>query len=163
MFGPTSATEADIRAEVPLAFGPELHIPSENILSGLGDNIAPLLEGNQMNVIAEVTNTLPLDIHIRLNLLDAEGDTIPVPTTGEQVIRACADPQQAQLSVVTFGFSGRDGALQGKQLSSLRLSCALRSDEKTAGLPVLQTSYFQARLKAKFEGGILINANKTDE
>ncbi len=163
VFGQTSVLEADIRPEVPLAFGPELNIPYENIFSGLGDNIAPLLEGNQMNVIAEVTNTLPLDIHIRLNLLDAEGDTILVPTTGEQVIRACADPQQAQLSVVTFGFSGRDGALQGKQLSSLRLSCALRSDEKSAGLPVLQTSYFQARLKAKFEGGILINANKTDE
>ena len=160
VFGKTAVLQAGIKPEVPLVFGPELNLPYENTFSGLGDNIVSLLDGNQMEVIAEVTNSLPLAIQIRLDLLGSDGEVIPVCTTGEQVIRACDDRQQAQVSVVSFGFSGRDDVLQGKEVSSLRLNCSLRSDEKSAGLPVRPTSYFQARLKAKFEGGILINANK---
>ncbi|MDE7338136.1 MAG: hypothetical protein K2M92_02495, partial [Bacteroidales bacterium] len=160
VFGKTAVLQAGIKPEVPLVFGPELNLPYENTFSGLGDNIVSLLDGNQMEVIAEVTNSLPLAIQIRLDLLGSDGEVIPVCTTGEQVIRACDDQQQAQVSVVSFGFSGRDDVLQGKEVSSLRLNCSLRSDEKSAGLPVRRTSYFQARLKAKFEGGILINANK---
>ena len=160
VFGQPSVLRARIRPEVPLVFGPELNIPYDDTISGLGDKIASLLDGNQMEVIAEVTNSLPLAIRIGLELLDSDGAVIPAATTGEQVIRACDDRQQAQLSVVSFGFSGRDDVLQGKDVASLRLVCSLRSDEKSAGLPVLQTSYFQAKLKAKFEGGIFIDANK---
>lgn len=160
VFGKASVLQAGIKPEVPLVFGPDLNLPYENMFSGLSDNITSFLDGNLMEVIAEVTNSLPLGIHVSLDLLDSDGEVIPVCTTGEQMIQACDDRQQAQVSVVSFGFSGRDDALKGKEVSSLRLRCALRSDERSAGLPVLQTSYFQAKLKAKFEGGILINPNK---
>lgn len=159
VFGKTSVMQAGIKPEVPLVFGPELNLPYENMFSGLGDNIASLLDGNLMDVIAEVTNSLPLGIYVSLDLLGSDGEVIPDCTTGEQMIQACDNPPQPQVSVVSFGFSGRDDALKGKEVSSLRLRCSLRSDEKSAGLPVLPSSYFQARLKAKFEGGILINAN----
>lgn len=159
VFGKTSVMQAGIKPEVPLVFGPELNLPYENMFSGLGDNIASLLDGNLMEVIAEVTNSLPLGIYVSLDLLGSDGEVIPDCTTGEQMIQACDNPPQPQVSVVSFGFSGRDDALKGKEVSSLRLRCSLRSDEKSAGLPVLPSSYFQARLKAKFEGGILINAN----
>ncbi|MDE5609471.1 MAG: hypothetical protein K2I66_03695, partial [Bacteroidales bacterium] len=82
VFGQNSVLQAGIKPEVPLAFGPDLNIPYENTFSGLGNSITSLLEGNQMEVIAEVTNSLPLAIQINLDLLGSDGETIPVCTTG---------------------------------------------------------------------------------
>ena len=126
------------------------------------DNFVSFVEGKEMEILAEIDNRFPLDIHIRLDLLDENGAVVPVVASGEQLIRACEKEGEPQVSSVSFLFSDLEGLLEGKQVKSLRLGCSVQSSEASAGIPVSSLSSIQAKLKARVEGGFTVDLNQED-
>ena len=154
--------EGSVQPEVPLVFGSDLAVAYEDTLSGLPDNFVSFVEGKEMEILAEIDNRFPLDIHIRLDLLDENGAVVPVVASGEQLIRACEKEGEPQVSSVSFLFSDLEGLLEGKQVKSLRLGCSVQSSEVSAGIPVSSLSSIQAKLKARVEGGFTVDLNQED-
>lgn len=162
VFGERTRINAEIVPEVPLVFGEELHIAYADTLSGMPEDFASFLEGRQMEIQARIDNSFPLDIHVRLELLDENGVLLPIETSGGQVVRACGRDAETEVSTLSFLFSDREGKLAGKKISSVRLGCSVRSGVSSAGIPVYGHSRLQAELKAKMEGGIVLKPGRKE-
>lgn len=70
--------EGEFSFKVPLSFGSNMHIEYEKVINKVPDIVSNLLRSNDVILVCEYLNTLPLDLVVTPKFLDVEGREIPI-------------------------------------------------------------------------------------
>ena len=152
--------DVDYEFVAPLEFGDKMHIETEQIVEGLGADIGKLLRKNSLKIGGEITNTLPLQLLLSIELLDSEKNVIPMDEPCQQVLKACASDGSASVTQVDLVLHKNDiDAMEN--LSALNLKYEVTSP--VSGISVKKDSYFQAVLTIALPEGYTIDFNNNTE
>ena len=82
--------KADYALEMPLELGEEFKIEFADTLGGLPSVMSDILAYGSVGLKGEVTNSFPIQLELEFQLLDVNGNPIPLTEgSGSQVIKAC--------------------------------------------------------------------------
>ena len=152
--------DVDYEFVAPFEFGDKTHIETEQIVEGLGADIGKLLRKNSLKIGGEITNTLPLQLLLSIELLDSEKNVIPMDEPCQQVLKACASDGSASVTQVDLVLHKNDiDAMEN--LSALKLKYEVTSP--VSGISVKEDSYLQAVLTIALPEGYTIDFNNNTE
>lgn len=152
--------DVDYEFVAPFEFGDKTHIETEQIVEGLGADIGKLLRKNSLKIGGEITNTLPLQLLLSIELLDSGKNVIPMDEPCQQVLKACASDGSASVTQVDLVLHKND--IQAMEnLSALKLKYEVTSP--VSGISVKEDSYLQAVLTIALPEGYTIDFNNNTE
>ena len=152
--------DVDYEFVAPFEFGDKTHIETEQIVEGLGADIGKLLRKNSLKIGGEITNTLPLQLLLSIELLDSGKNVIPMDEPCQQVLKACASDGSASVTQVDLVLHKNDiDAMEN--LSALKLKYEVTSP--VSGISVKKDSYLQAVLTIALPEGYTIDFNNNTE
>ena len=152
--------DVDYEFVAPFEFGDKTHIETEQIVEGLGADIGKLLRKNSLKIGGEITNTLPLQLLLSIELLDSGKNVIPMDEPCQQVLKACASDGSASVTQVDLVLHKNDiDAMEN--LSALKLKYEVTSP--VSGVSVKEDSYLQAVLTIALPEGYTIDFNNNTE
>ena len=152
--------DVDYEFVAPFEFGDKTHIETEQIVEGLGADIGKLLRKNSLKIGGEITNTLPLQLLLSIELLDSGKNVIPIDEPCQQVLKACASDGSASVTQVDLVLHKNDiDAMEN--LSALKLKYEVTSP--VSGISVKEDSYLQAVLTIALPEGYTIDFNNNTE
>lgn len=152
--------DVDYEFVAPFEFGDKTHIETEQIVEGLGADIGKLLRKNSLKIGGEITNTLPLQLLLSIELLDSGKNVIPMDEPCQQVLKACASDGSASVTQVDLVLHKNDiDAMEN--LSALKLKYEVTSP--VSGISVKEDSYLQAVLTIALPEGYTIDFNNNTE
>ena len=152
--------DVDYEFVAPFEFGDKTHIETEQIVEGLGADIGKLLRKNSLKIGGEITNTLPLQLLLSIELLDSGKNVIPMDEPCQQVLKACASDGSASVTQVDLVLHKNDiDAIEN--LSALKLKYEVTSP--VSGISVKEDSYLQAVLTIALPEGYTIDFNNNTE
>lgn len=152
--------DVDYEFVAPFEFGDKMHIETEQIVEGLSADIGKLLRKNSLKIGGEITNTLPLQLLLSIELLDSEKNVIPMDEPCQQVLKACASDGSASVTQVDLVLNKNDiDAMEN--LSALKLKYEVTSP--VSGISVKENSYLQAVLTIALPEGYTIDFNNNTE
>ncbi|MGN1211092.1 MAG: hypothetical protein ACI4TM_05355, partial [Candidatus Cryptobacteroides sp.] len=141
----------------PLQFGNDLRIERKDTIKGIGEDIGKIVKDNSVRLEGSVTNTLPLQLELKIDLLDGDGNVIPLENADDAtlLIATCASDGSASVSPVGVTLKGAKAA----DMASLRaiLLTYKVTSPNVADIPVTEDSYLQAELKLALPEGITID------
>ena len=152
--------DVDYEFVAPFEFGDKTHIETEQIVEGLGADIGKLLRKNSLKIGGEITNTLPLQLLLSIELLDSEKNVIPMDEPCQQVLKACASDGSASVTQVDLVLHKNDIEAM-ENLSALKLKYEVTSP--VSGISVKEDSYLQAVLTIALPEGYTIDFNNNTE
>ena len=152
--------DVDYEFVAPFEFGDKTHIETEQIVEGLGADIGKLLRKNSLKIGGEITNTLPLQLLLSIELLDSGKNVIPMDEPCQQVLKACASDGSASVTQVDLVLHKNDiDAMEN--LLALKLKYEVTSP--VSGVSVKEDSYLQAVLTIALPEGYTIDFNNNTE
>ena len=168
---------------VPLEFGEDLKIVMDYTFPGDGDLdendgqtdgtetgsdsegetlpsiMGELLNMNSLGIAGSIESTLPLELALRLELLDSERKVIPSEAMQIPIqAGSMTHPSVSDLDVALKLAEGADGT----DLSYIKMYFEVTSGNM-AGEPVTEDSYIKATLKVKVPGGVTIDLRELGE
>ncbi len=168
---------------VPLEFGEDLKIVMDYTFPGDGDLdendgqtdgtetgsdsegetlpsiMGELLNMNSLGIAGSIESTLPLELALRLELLDSEKKVIPSEAMQIPIqAGSMTHPSVSDLDVALKLAEGADGT----DLSYIKMYFEVTSGNM-AGEPVTEDSYIKATLKVKVPGGVTIDLRELGE
>lgn len=152
--------DVDYEFVAPFEFGDKTHIETEQIVEGLGADIGKLLRNNSLKIGGEITNTLPLQLLLSIELLDSGKNVIPMDEPCQQVLKACASDGSASVTQVDLVLHKNDIEAM-ENLSALKLKYEVTSP--VSGISVKEDSYLQAVLTIALPEGYTIDFNNNTE
>ncbi|MGN0190515.1 MAG: hypothetical protein ACI39U_02555, partial [Candidatus Cryptobacteroides sp.] len=152
----TYTLDVDYEFVAPLEFGEETNIETTQTVEGLGSEIGNLLRKNSLRIGGEITNTLPLQLLLSIELLDGDKNVIPMDEPCEQVIKACASDGTAYVTPVDLVLHRNDTDAISN-LAGLNLKYKVTSP--VSGVSVKEDSYLQANLTIALPEGYTIDFN----
>lgn len=152
--------DVDYEFVAPFEFGDKTHIETEQIVEGLGADIGKLLRKNSLKIGGEITNTLPLQLLLSIELLDSGKNVIPMDEPCQQVLKACASDGSASVTQVDLVLHKNDIEAM-ENLSALKLKYEVTSP--VSGVSVKEDSYLQAVLTIALPEGYTIDFNNNTE
>ena len=152
--------DVDYEFVAPFEFGDKTHIETEQIVEGLGADIGKLLRKNSLKIGGEITNTLPLQLLLSIELLDSGKNVIPMDEPCQQVLKACASDGSASVTQVDLVLHKNDIEAM-ENLSALKLKYEVTSP--VSGISVKEDSYLQAVLTIALPEGYTIDFNNNTE
>jgi len=136
---------------LPLSFGKDLNIvlrdTIENVNLDFGD-LNP--KTGVLEILAKVTNSIPLDLEMELIMMDANHNILA--TSPAQTIFAGAKDGEGVDSDIRIKLADNLGDL--KDLNKVVLVFKASSNETVAGTPIKPTNFIKANLRARVLGGI---------
>lgn len=147
--------DIDYKIEIPMSFGPDLHLVLGDTLGNIPEIISTILNGNELIFAGEIFNTLPLDLKLKLKLLDSLNVEIPIESTVQNVASGTAKGGEL-MSKLEIKLSDRTGLLAKTKIASIYLNFVGTTGAETQGVPIYEHSYVRAVLRAKVPGGITI-------
>lgn len=141
----------------PLQFGNEFHIERKDTIKGIGEDIGKIVKENSVRLEGSVTNTLPLQLNLKIDLLDGDGNVIPLANAKDAVlaISTCSSDGSASVSPIGLTLKGAKNADMAS-LRSILLTYVVTSPN-VADIPVREDSYLQAELKLALPEGITMD------
>jgi len=154
---PTAEYALDVNYDlvIPLEFGDKLNIEISDTLTGLPDIIGQLLEKNPVQLGGSITSSLPLALELKMDMLDMNGQVIPVEKEISQMISACGSNGEAVESPLDLTLDVKDG-VSSAGFSALKLTFKVTSPNAT-GIPVDEADYVQANLKLMLPEGATVD------
>lgn len=150
----TYTLDVDYEFVAPLEFGNETNIETEQIIDGLDSEIGNLLRKNSLKIGGTITNTMPLELLLSVELVDNGNNVIPMDTACEQVIKACASDGSASVTDLDLVLHRNDIEAMSN-LAGLKLKYKVTSP--VAGVAVKEDSYLQATLNIALPEGYTID------
>ncbi len=149
--------KANYRFELPLEFGEEFDVTYKTVISDLPEIVGTVLKsGNKLMLGGEIENLLPLALELKMNLLDSDGNLIPLAEgSGHQKIAPCSlegKPVKTELGVLV----GLENGTELDEVKSLELLFEANS-AGVVGVPVTKDAYLQAVIQAVLPEGITVD------
>lgn len=148
--------KADYEFGLPLEFGDDFHVSFSQVIEELPDVINEVLATGSIGLGGKVINNLPLQLDLELQLLDDEGNIIPLADgTGHQTIRSCALDGTPQETELQFILSLANSAKQ-TEVAAIRLQFTV-SSRGASGVQLHDDCFIQAELALLIPEGISMN------
>lgn len=144
--------EIDYDFVVPLAFGPNLSMALSDTLTNMPPVLGKLLDMGSLSFIGDVVNSLPLQLEMELELLDADYQLIPLQTPCKQLIHACGLDGNPSLTTLNLNVQAQEGA-DASALEHIRLNFYLTSGD-LEGLALDVEDFIRATLAVGVPGGL---------
>ncbi len=154
----------DYDVDIPFDFGPDLWLTYSTKAEGLSDTFAQLVDLDikvgDITIIADITNTTPLDLTVNAKLLNADGtesDARLIIADGFNTVRGAADGNQTVSRVALTLSLG-----EGKSMKALENADAVELvlDAKSAssgGGPLKDDQWISASMKLNIKGGLTLD------
>ena len=144
---------ADYAFELPLELGEEFKIEFTDTLKGLPSVLHDVLAVGSLGLSGEVINSFPLALDLEFQLLDVEGNAVPMAdNAGHQTIKAGnldGSPVTTQLNVVL----GVQKGIEIPQIDAVKL--IFRATSSGAGLA--EDNFIQVQLNALIPEGVSVD------
>ncbi|KAA6328742.1 hypothetical protein EZS27_022392 [termite gut metagenome] len=150
----------EYKIDMPLSFGPELIIIYNETVDGWNDQIKDL-EMDNISIITNVKNTIPLELHIEGTAIDEDGNTLTgIKVTAEKAIDAGKgekkDPTITKSLTITIKGSKSDM----KKLDGIVLGIKANATKTVNNIPLNSSQYvIMQKIGAKIAGGMNIDLN----
>lgn len=145
---------------IPLEFGEELHMEMSDTLTGLPEIMKQIMGRNAVQLTGNVTNSLPVQLDLKIDMLDVNGKVIPMKEAVSQKIAACKEdgtPSSSPLAL-TLNVLNRSHA---SEMDALKLSFVI-SSPGYEGLAIMEEDYVQAELQLTVPEGFTIDFAELD-
>ena len=144
---------ADYALELPLELGEDFKLEFADTLRGLPDVLSDVLALGSLGLSGEVTNSFPLALDLEFQLLDVNGNEVPMSEgSGHQTIKAGnldGTPAKTELNIVL----GVQKGIEIPQIDAVKL--IFRATSSGAGLA--DDNYIQVQLNALIPEGVSVD------
>lgn len=151
--------KADYEIGLPIEFGEDFGIQFSERIDDIPQEVGVFLEGGSLALAGQITNSLPLQLEMKVSLLDSKGKSIQfADDAGYQVIKSCgADgtPGKSDISLMLKAKPGEDLS----DIASLELDFKATA-KGAAGVPVTKDSFMHVTLYARVPEGITVDLNR---
>lgn len=149
--------KANYLFELPLEFGEEFEITYKTVIPDLPEILGTLLsKGNKVKLAGEIENSLPLALDLSMNILDSNGNVVPLAEgCGVQKIAPCNLDASASKTELGIVIALKDG-VSVPDITSLELVFNANA-AGVAGIPVTEDAYLQAVLQLVLPEGITVD------
>lgn len=145
----------DYALDVPMKLGDEFRFEFRDTLSGIPPVISTIFRGGDLVLAGEVESSLPFDLDLKANLLDADGNVIGLSEdSARQVIMGCAVDGSPVKSDLRLAMIKKDG-MEIPDIAAVELYFVAASS--VAGAPVTEDTFIKATLQALVPKGINVD------
>jgi hypothetical protein len=138
---------------LPLSFGENMSIAISDTLENLG--IGQFLDFADVKLLGEISNTLPLELDLNVELMDANYNIIQTKSKISQKIAACPKDKDVVKSPITLEIIRKEG-VDITKAEALKLTFKV-SSAGISGVAIEEEDYIQASLKLNIPGGITVD------
>lgn len=143
----------------PLEFGEDLNLEISDTIRGLDGVIAKALKDNTIKIGGMITNSLPLQLELQVELLDDQDKAVPLKSPARQTISSCNSDGSANTSEMSLELVTVSSAAEAS-ISSIRMTFIVTSGN-VSGIAVTEDMFVQATgLKLLLPEGITIDINE---
>ena len=147
--------KVDYALDIPLQLGKDFRFEFRDTLSNIPPVISTIFRGGDLVLTGEVESSLPFELDIKANLLDADGNVIGLSEdSARQFIKGCALDGSPVKSEIRLAMIKKDGA-EIPDIASVELHFVAVSSG--AGAPLTEESFIKATLQALVPEGINVD------
>jgi hypothetical protein len=161
LYSPKNQIDLKYSVNVPLAFGEEFKIQFKDTIDGLKDKLKDIVKmAKQVEVMAVIENSIPLDLGFKIKAFDAAKQPLGVAITHlkDSVIKSCDISGKTQKSILVFSLKETTaGALAS--LDALEFGVSASNTSTTAGMALNSKQYFIVELRVVIPNGIHFDPN----
>ena len=149
--------EAAYSVAMPIEFGEGTSVTYRDTIPDIPELVEQLLEMGDLVLTGEVTSSLPVEISMKANLLDADGNVIPLDEkASSQKIAGCTPDAEPVVTELYIGLQKKEG-VEVKGVSAIELEFNL---VPVAGVPLSDNCFIQASLQALVPEGVSVDAKE---
>ena len=149
--------EAEYSVEVPFEFGEGCSVTYRDTIPDLPPLVGQLLAMGDLILTGDITSSLPLEIDMKVNLLDMDGNKISLDESASwQKIKGCTPDGEPAITELYVGIQKQDGVeVNGVSAIELEFNFA-----PVAGVPLSDNCFLQASLQALVPNGVSVDLNE---
>ena len=149
--------EAAYSVEVPFEFGEGCSVTYRDTIPDLPPLVGQLLAMGDLILTGDITSSLPLEIDMKVNLLDMDGNKISLDESASwQKIKGCTPDGEPAITELYVGIQKQDGVeVNGVSAIELEFNFA-----PVAGVPLSDNCFLQASLQALVPNGVSVDLNE---
>ena len=158
LYSKKNALNVKYSVNVPFDFGQNFKIQYRDTISDLQKDLSDYLDyANKIDIVAVVSNEIPMDLALSLVPLDISNKVIPGITVNvTDKIKSCDLNGNAQVSLITLGIQEvQEGALSKLNAFDYKINASKNST--VAGIPLKASQTVSIELRVKVPGGITID------
>jgi hypothetical protein len=116
--------------------------------------VGQLLQLGDLVLTGNVTSSLPVEVDMKVNLLDSDGGRVPLDeSTSSQKIKGCGPGGEAVTTDIYMGVQKQDGT-QVKDVSAIEVEFTVST---VGGVPLSDRCFIQASLQALVPKGVSVD------
>ena len=155
------STEYDLDIDydfvVPLAFGEDFHIEISDTINASIPLLGQILEKNKLQLAGSISNSLPVQLELNIELLDDDLKAIPMEKPATQKISAGNSDGSAAVSPLDLLLALDKNAIN-TEVSGFKLTFAV-SAPNSSGRPIGEEDFVQVDLKIAVPEGITVDVD----
>lgn len=158
LYSKKNALNVKYSVNVPFDFGQNFKIQYRDTISDLQKDLSDYLDyADKIDIVAVVSNEIPMDLALSLVPLDISNKVIPGITVNvTDKIKSCDLNGKAQVSLITLGIQEvQEGALSKLNAFDYKINASKNST--VAGIPLKASQTVSIELRVRIPGGITID------
>ena len=153
----TYLIDAAYSVDVPLEFGEGASITYRDTIPDLPEFVGQLLSMGDLVLTGQITTLLPVEISVKVNLLDSDGIRVPLDESSSvQRIVGCTPDGAPAVTDLYLGVKKAEGAVV-KDVDAVELEFNLTT---VAGVPLSDDCFIQATIQALVPEGVGVDVNE---
>lgn len=147
--------KVDYALDIPLQLGKDFRFEFRDTLANIPPVISTIFRGGDLVLTGEVESSLPFELDVNANLLDADGNVIGLSEgSARQIIKGCALDGSPVKSEIRLAMIKKEGT-EIPDIASVELHFVATSSG--AGAPLTEESFIKATLQALVPSGISVD------
>jgi len=158
LYSKKNALNVKYSVNVPFDFGQNFRIQYRDTISDLQKDLSDYLDyASKIDIVAVVSNEIPMDLALSLVPLDISNKVIPGITVNvTDKIKSCDLNGKAQVSLITLGIQEvQEGALSKLNAFDYKINASKNST--VAGIPLKASQTVSIELRVRIPGGVTID------
>ena len=153
----TYLIDAAYSVDVPLEFGEGASVTYRDTIPDLPEFVGQLLSMGDLVLTGQITALLPVEISVKVNLLDSDGIRVPLDEASSvQKIVGCTPDGAPAVTDLYLGVKKAEGAVV-KDVDAIELEFNLTT---VAGVPLSDDCFIQATVQALVPEGVGVDVNE---
>lgn len=153
----TYLIDAAYSVDVPLEFGEGASVTYRDTIPDLPEFVGQLLSMGDLVLTGQITALLPVEISVKVNLLDSDGIRVPLDEASSvQKIVGCTPDGAPAVTDLYLGVKKTEGAVV-KDVDAIELEFNLTT---VAGVPLSDDCFIQATIQALVPEGVGVDVNE---
>jgi hypothetical protein len=153
----TYLIDAAYSVDVPLEFGEGASVTYRDTIPDLPEFVGQLLSMGDLVLTGQITALLPVEISVKVNLLDSDGIRVPLDEASSvQKIVGCTPDGAPAVTDLYLGLKKTEGAVV-KEVDAIELEFNLTT---VAGVPLSDDCFIQATIQALVPEGVGVDVNE---